>query len=170
MVKKPRPAFSNRGGCIFCKIAQGKISCYKIYEDKDHIAFLDIFPNIKGQTLVVPKKHMRSYLFNTNMRSIDKLMLASKNTARILEKGLRACRIHLVVEGTGVNHLHAKLYPAIGTDSRKFRQILSKESTYFETYPGFVSTMMGPKASDKDLMRVYNSIKRVQKMAGQTRS
>lgn len=149
--------------CIFCKIVAGKLPCYKIYEDKDNIAFLDIFPNIKGQTVVASKKHLDSYIFNINMRTIMKIMRASKRTAKLLEKSLDASRVNVVFEGTGINHLHSKLYPAIGPDGEGFRSLIAKESMYFKTYPGFVTTLVGPRAADEDLKKVYRSIKRAQK-------
>ena len=45
--------------CIFCKIVQGELPCYKIYEDENFLAILDIFPLASGHTLVIPKKHYR---------------------------------------------------------------------------------------------------------------
>ncbi|MBU2592037.1 MAG: HIT domain-containing protein [Patescibacteria group bacterium] len=45
--------------CVFCKIVKGEIPCYKIYEDKDFLAFLDIAPFVENHTLVIPKKHYR---------------------------------------------------------------------------------------------------------------
>lgn len=45
--------------CIFCKIVRGEIPCYKVYEDKDFLAFLDNSPFVLGHTLVIPKKHYR---------------------------------------------------------------------------------------------------------------
>jgi diadenosine tetraphosphate (Ap4A) HIT family hydrolase len=147
-----------RDNCMFCKIAAGEVPCYKIYEDKEHIAFLDIFPNIKGQTLVVPKKHMNSYLFNVDTKSVAKLMRASKRVVKLLEKHLHVRRVNLVFEGTGINHLHAKLYPAIGVGGRRFRQIIAEERMYFKTYPGYVTTLMGPRASDSGLKRMQKKI------------
>jgi diadenosine tetraphosphate (Ap4A) HIT family hydrolase len=147
-----------KNNCMFCKIVSGEVSCYKIYEDKGHMAFLDIFPNIKGQTLVVPKKHMNSNLFNVDTRSVADLMRASKRVAKLLEKRLHVRRINLVFEGTGINHLHAKLYPAIGVEGRRFRQIIAKERTYFKTYPGYVTTIMGPRSSDIGLKRMQKEI------------
>jgi len=47
--------------CIFCKIVQGEIPCYKIYEDDDFLAFLDIQPISKGHTLIIPKKHYETF-------------------------------------------------------------------------------------------------------------
>ena len=49
--------------CIFCKIVKGEIPCVKIWEDKDFLAILDVFPNTKGMTLVLTKKHFDSYAF-----------------------------------------------------------------------------------------------------------
>ena len=158
MRSQPRGVPMSKNNCVFCKIVAGQIPCYKIYEDKEHIAFLDIFPNIKGQTLVVPKKHLNSYLFNVNMRSVESIMQASKKVARLLEKSLRAGRVNLVFEGTGVNHLHAKLYPAIGVGGRRFRQIIAEEREYFKVYPGYVTTLMGPKADDNALALIQRKI------------
>jgi histidine triad (HIT) family protein len=45
--------------CVYCQIIAGKLPCYKIYEDDDFLAFLDIFPWVDGHTLVIPKKHLR---------------------------------------------------------------------------------------------------------------
>jgi histidine triad (HIT) family protein len=52
--------------CIFCKIANNESPCFKIGENDDFMAFLDIMPNVKGQTLLVPKKHYESDLFQIN--------------------------------------------------------------------------------------------------------
>ncbi|MFA5403361.1 MAG: HIT domain-containing protein, partial [Ignavibacteria bacterium] len=49
--------------CIFCKIIAGEIPSYKVYEDEDFIGILDIFPNTKGMTLLIPKEHYDSYAF-----------------------------------------------------------------------------------------------------------
>ena len=51
----------NNSSCIFCKIAKGEIPSVKIWEDKKHIAILDINPNTEGMTLVIPKKHYESF-------------------------------------------------------------------------------------------------------------
>src|SRR5688572_9179355 len=44
--------------CVFCKIVAGELPCYKIYEDEQYLAFLDIFPSTEGHTLVIPKEHV----------------------------------------------------------------------------------------------------------------
>ena len=50
--------------CIFCKIVNGEVPCHKVWEDEKHLAFLTIFPNTEGVTVVIPKKHYPSYVFD----------------------------------------------------------------------------------------------------------
>jgi diadenosine tetraphosphate (Ap4A) HIT family hydrolase len=145
--------------CIFCDIANGKINAYKVYEEKNYLAFLDIFPNIKGQTLVIPKRHMGSNIFDLNDKELVEFIKATKRVAKLLENKLGVGRVHLVFEGTGVNHLHAKLYPAIGLKSKEFKEIWAKEKAYFKRYEGYVTTLTGPRASDASLRRVMGQIR-----------
>ena len=49
--------------CIFCDIVKGKLPCHKIWEDEKHLAFLSIFPNTEGFSVVIPKQHYSSYAF-----------------------------------------------------------------------------------------------------------
>ncbi len=144
--------------CIFCRIAGGEAPAYKVYEDRDYMAFLDIFPNIEGQTLVIPKKHVESYAFGLGDDELIGIVLASKRTAQLLEKGLGVARVHMVFEGTGVNHLHAKLYPAIGLADKEFEEIIADGTIRFDRYEGYVTTMMGPKATDEELSKVHKRI------------
>ncbi len=143
--------------CIFCKIVKGELPSYNVYEDRSFIGILDIYPNIKGQTLVIPKRHVPSYVFDLSNIELAELMATTKKVAKLLERKLNVGRVHIVFEGTSVNHLHAKLYPAIGT-SKLFRQAIAKENIYFTSYPGFVTTMMGPRADDKELEAVRRKI------------
>ena len=145
--------------CVLCKIAKGEIPSYAVYKDKDYLAVLDIFPNIKGQTLVITRKHMASYAFDLNDKELADLAKISKRVAKMLEKRLGVARVHLVLEGTGINHLHAKLYPAIGLKSKKFKGFTIKGGAYFNRYPGYVTTIMGPKASDTRLRQVYKKLR-----------
>ncbi len=144
--------------CIFCEMVNGKVHAYRIYEDNEFLAFLDRFPNIKGQALVIPKAHMESYLFGLEDEFIRKYITVVKKVSKMLESKLGDCRIHLVFEGTGVNHVHAKLYPAIGTMNKKFEKHVEHKAIYFDEYPGFISTVMGPEASDADLKKIWEEI------------
>jgi len=143
--------------CIFCKIVEGKESSFKIYEDKNYIAILDLFPNIMGQTLVIPKEHIDSYAFDLSEKELCELMKVTKKVAKMLEKGLKVKRVHMVIEGTAINHLHVKLYPAIGMKSKNEKRI-ADDRIYFDEYKGYITTLLGPKADEKDLKEVQNKI------------
>ena len=112
--------------CIFCKIANGEIDSAKIWEDKNFVAVLDINPNTKGMTLVMPKKHFDSDVFLMPDKDYQNLMLATKKVSEILRKGLNVNRVAMVAEGMGVNHVHIKLYPLYGIE-REFKEIWAKE-------------------------------------------
>src|SRR5205807_1192474 len=112
----------------------------------------------KGQTVVIPKRHMPSDSFKIEEEELIKLVRASRKVAKLLEKRLRVQRIHMVLEGLLINHLHAKLYPAIGLDQKEFKEIVAAENKFFKFYPGYISTLMGPRASDEELKRVQKAI------------
>ncbi len=99
--------------CIFCKIVSGEIPSVKIWEDNEHIAILDVAPVTEGMTLVIPKKHMESYVFDVAKTDYKNLMLAAKKAGKFMDRGLRADRIFVVVEGLEVDHAHVKLYPVV---------------------------------------------------------
>jgi diadenosine tetraphosphate (Ap4A) HIT family hydrolase len=138
---------------VFCKIVSGKVPSFKIYEDKDYLAILDIYPNIKGQTLIISKKHRSGYVFDLNPKDLKELIIATRNVVRLLEKRLKVKRVHVVMEGTGINHLHVKLYPAIGL-KHKYKTVWADETAHFDAYKGYVTTLSGPMASEKELKKL----------------
>lgn len=144
--------------CIFCKIANGEIPAVKIWEDGNFLAILDAFPNTKGMTLVMPKKHYDSYVFDMDDTDYCEFMKAAKTVAKILEKGLDVKRVALVMEGMGVNHAHLKLYPLYGLEE-KFQEMWAKEEVFFNNYPGYISTQLGPKANIAELQKIAEEIK-----------
>jgi len=97
--------------CIFCKIATGEIPSVKIREDENYMAILDLFPNRKWMTLVIPKKHFDSDIFTMPDEELQKYILATKKVTQILKKWLKVKRIGIVVEWLEVNHAHFRLYP-----------------------------------------------------------
>ena len=94
---------------VFNKIIAGEIPCYKIYEDDKAFAFLDIRPETKGHTLVVPKTEVDK-IYDLNEEDYIGLMLAAKKVARHMEDVLGA-RTLLKVVGTEVPHAHIHLEP-----------------------------------------------------------
>ena len=144
--------------CIFCKIVKGEIPSFKIYEDKDFIAILDLFPNTKGIALVLTKEHFDSYATDMEDDIYAKFFLSAKKISKLLDERLNVKRTALVMEGMGINHAHIKLYPLHGLDS-SFKEILSKDNVYFEEYQGYITTQLGPKASDEELTRLRDLFK-----------
>ena len=145
-------------GCIFCKIIKGDLPSVKIWEDDEFLAILDIRPNTKGMTLVLPKQHFDSYVFDMPEDIYNKFLLATKKVGKILEKALKVKRVAMVMEGMGVNHAHIKLYPMYGLDD-DFKEIWAKEQAFFDKYPGYITTILGPEANMGDLQRLAEEIK-----------
>lgn len=95
---------------IFSKIIAGEIPCYKIAENDNYIAFLDIFPLKKGHTLVIPKKEI-DYIFDLDDTTYAGLMSFSKDIAIAIKKTISCNRIGVSVIGLEVPHAHVHLIP-----------------------------------------------------------
>lgn len=144
--------------CIFCKIVKGEIPSVKIWEDSEHVAILDINPNVEGMTLVLPKKHFDSYVFDIGEKDYLNIMNATKKVANLLDRKLNVKRTAMVMEGLGVNHAHVKLYPIYGLGG-KFEEIWAKDKVYFDKYPGYITTQLGPQKSAAELEKVAKKIR-----------
>ena len=95
---------------IFTKIVNGEIPCYKIAEDAEYLAFLDINPLEKGHTLVIPKKE-NDYIFDLDDETFTGLHLFAKKIASALDKAITCKRIAVAVLGLEVPHTHIHLIP-----------------------------------------------------------
>ena len=95
---------------IFTKIIKGEIPSYKVAENADYFAFLDISPNAKGHTLVVPKKE-DDRLFDLNEDEYLKLMRFSYKVAKAIERAVPCDRVGMTVIGLEVPHVHVHLIP-----------------------------------------------------------
>ncbi len=95
---------------IFTKIVNGEIPCHKIAETENYLAFLDVFPLVKGHTLVIPKKEI-DYLFDVEDELLAGLMLFSKEVAKALKASIFCERIGVAVIGLEVPHAHIHLVP-----------------------------------------------------------
>lgn len=128
--------------CIFCKIAEGKIPSYKVWEDQANLAFLDINPIKMGHTLVVPKKHA-GYFFDLEDHELHSLIKASKTVSQLLQKAFqpRSGKVGMIVYGLDVDHVHVHLVP------------LDK--------PGDLSFANKKPASQKELQTTLAKIKKV---------
>lgn len=95
---------------IFTKIRNGDIPCYKIAEDEDHFAFLDINPQAKGHTLVIPKQEI-DYIYDLSDDQLASLHVFAKKVALALESTVECKRVGVLVIGTEVPHAHIHLIP-----------------------------------------------------------
>jgi histidine triad (HIT) family protein len=113
---------------IFTKIVNGEIPCYKIAEDDQFLAFLDVNPNAVGHTLCIPKKEIDK-LFDLDDEHYLGLMQFSKKVAIALEKTVPCKRIGMSVIGLEVPHAHVHLIPLNEMEDIRFQKkvTLSKE-------------------------------------------
>ncbi len=95
---------------IFSKIVAGEIPCHKVAEDKNYMAFLDIFPLAKGHVLVIPKKEV-DYLFDLDEESYAGLMRFARKVALAIGKVIPCKRVGVAVLGLEVPHAHIHLIP-----------------------------------------------------------
>ncbi len=143
---------------LFDKIVSGEIPSYKVWEDDVYLAFLTPFPSTPGLTVVIPKQNPGDYIFAMDDQAMHGLMTAAKKVAKALEKAFNTPRVALVFEGTGVAHVHAKLYPLHG-DLAGQTNVWSKHQEFYPEYVGYLSTVEGPRMSDDELQAIQKKIR-----------
>jgi histidine triad (HIT) family protein len=117
---------------IFTKIINGEIPCYKITENENFIAFLDVNPNAKGHTLCVPKQEINK-IFDMEEDLYLGLMSFSRRVAIALEKTVPCKRIGVAVVGLEVPHTHVHLIPLQDMDDMRFKRKTSITPEEFST-------------------------------------
>ena len=123
---------------LFSKIIAGEIPSYKIAENEDFYAFLDIFPLREGHTLVVPKIEVDN-LFDLPEEYLGKILLFAQPVAKAIEKAFRCNRCGISVIGLDVPHVHIHLIPINSANDLNFVQ-------------------PKPRASDESLRKVQQKI------------
>ena len=116
---------------IFTKIINGEIPCYKIAEDENYLAFLDVNPNTKGHTLCIPKEEINK-IFDMEEEHYLGLMKFSRKIAKALEKTVECKRIGVAVVGLEVPHTHVHLIPLQDMDDMRFQRKVSLTKEEFE--------------------------------------
>lgn len=116
---------------IFTKIVNGEIPAYKIVEDDNFLAFLDVNPNAKGHTLCIPKQEIDK-IFDMDDELYLGLMKFSKKVAAALEKTVPCKRIGIAVVGLEVPHAHVHLIPLNEMDEMRFINKVSLPKEEFE--------------------------------------
>src|SRR3989344_7552174 len=146
--------------CLFCKIVKGEAPCHRIWEDDKHLAFLSIFPNTKGFSVVVTKEHYPSYAFDLPEEVLKELVIASKKVVKLIDSKLEDVgRTGMIFEGFGVDHVHAKLFPMHGTNIKEWKPLKSNIDTYFDNYEGYISSHDYKRADDGELAKLAKKIR-----------
>src|SRR5690625_2510672 len=90
--------------CVFCRIAANNAPAHRIWEDANHLAFLSIFPNTEGFSVVIPKAHRTSYVVEMEPSEYTALHLAAREVARCLDAAFDGvARTGIMYEGYGVD-------------------------------------------------------------------
>ena len=116
---------------IFTKIVNGEIPCYKIAEDENYLAFLDVNPNAKGHTLCIPKQEINK-IFDMDEDLYLGLMKFSRKVAKAIEKSVQCKRIGVAIVGLEVPHTHVHLIPLHDMDDMRFQRKVSLTKEEFE--------------------------------------
>jgi histidine triad (HIT) family protein len=106
---------------IFKKIINGEIPCFRVAENEEFLAFLDINPLVKGHTLVIPKLEV-DYIFNLEDDLLGRMMIFAKQVAKKMDKVFDCARIGVTVIGLEVPHAHIHLIPINGIADMDFSQ------------------------------------------------
>jgi len=116
---------------LFTKIINGEIPSYKVAEDENFYAFLDINPNSKGHTLCIPKKE-ENKIFDLDEETYMELMRFSRKVAKAIEKSVSCKRVGVAVVGLEVPHVHVHLIPLNDMKEMTFQHKVSMTGAEFE--------------------------------------
>lgn len=116
--------------CIFCKIINKEIPCYKIYEDELVLAFLDINPVVIGHTLVIPKKHFEN-IFEIEDEYLERIITVSKKISLKMKEvlgieGINLYQANGLIAGQTVFHFHLHVLPREQGDDVDFIKWMGK--------------------------------------------
>lgn len=128
---------------IFTKIIDGEIPCYKVAEDQNFIAFLDINPNSKGHTLCVPKEEIDK-IFDMGEHLYLQLMQFSRKVAIAIGKTVPCKRVGMAVVGLEVPHVHVHLIPLNEMDDMRFTKKVNMTAEEFQELAHAIQEKLKP--------------------------
>lgn len=127
---------------IFTKIINGEIPCYKVAEDEDFFAFLDINPNAPGHTLCVPKKEVDK-IMDLDEETYMGLMAFSRKVGRAIEAVMDCKRVGMTVIGLEVPHTHVHLIPLNEMKEATFQHKVKLTQEEFVSIAGRIASKIG---------------------------
>ncbi|XP_052414556.1 uncharacterized protein LOC127959419 [Carassius gibelio] len=139
---------------LFPRIVRGEEKQWRVWEDKEHVAFLTPFPNTPGLTVLVPRKPLSSDIFRLEEDDYRRLALASRKVSGLLEAGLGAWGVGLIFEGFEIDYAHAKLIPLVSPPDEAEMSLSCPAPEFFDHYPGYVTSVSGPPASRESLQQI----------------
>jgi diadenosine tetraphosphate (Ap4A) HIT family hydrolase len=153
--------------CIFCEMAEGKMQPLgeaKIFEDENYLAWLSPFPNTEGFSVVIPKAHFGGDVLAMPDEELKEFVIVAKKVSQMLTNYFEDVgRVGLIMEGTGIDHAHIKLFPMHGTEylkGGKWKRCSSGEyNKYFEKYEGYVSSHDSLQADFPKLQKLAEGIR-----------
>jgi diadenosine tetraphosphate (Ap4A) HIT family hydrolase len=148
---------------LFDKIVAGEVPAYTIWEDDKYLAFLTPYANTPGFTVVIPKSNPGDNYLEVDDQVYSEAMLAAKKVATLLKKAFDVNRVGLVIEGEGIPHLHVKLIPMHGQDDESGPHAAHTE--FYEHYPGYLTTIEGPRMSDVELANTQRKVQEAARAA-----
>uniref|UniRef100_A0A1A7XEY9 Isoaspartyl peptidase/L-asparaginase n=2 Tax=Nothobranchiidae TaxID=405002 RepID=A0A1A7XEY9_9TELE len=141
---------------LFSQIICGEQQQWRVWEDSEHVAFLTPYPNRPGLTVVVPRKSLTSDIFSLEDSDYEALILATYKVAQLLQEGMNAPSVALIFEGYEIDHAHAKLVPQLPSPCGA--KAVGEQTEFFQSYPGFVSSLDGPAADSETLKNIHTKI------------
>ncbi|XP_066271292.1 uncharacterized protein [Branchiostoma lanceolatum] len=140
---------------LFAQIVRGELQQWRVWEDRDHVAFLTPFPNTPGYTVVVPRTHLSSDIFSLPTDKYIKLLQSARTVGMLIRKGLNTEGFEIVCEGMEIDYAHVKVIPLHATTA----SMEPVEPMYMERYLGFVTSRPGPPASEDYLNSMESLLK-----------
>jgi histidine triad (HIT) family protein len=112
--------------CLFCKIVKGEIPSFQVYEDTEYLAFMDIFPRVKGHILLIPKKH---YRWVYDVPAMGAYFDIARKVGQAAKETLGARFFSMITMGEAVHHAHIHILPQMSSDIQgiQFTDVISME-------------------------------------------
>jgi len=126
---------------LFTKIINGEIPCYKIAEDENFFAFLDINPNAKGHTLCIPKQEVDK-IMDLDEKIYLGLMAFSRKVGKAIEASMDCKRVGMMVIGLEVPHVHVHMIPLNGMAEATFQHKVKLEKEEFKAIADSIRSKM----------------------------